>query len=87
MTAKTISSTDAQNNFGQVLDDVVRTRTRYIVKRRGTPQAVVLSFEDFIELLNNEAQRQDFAAVLKELSPVYSLGETIDPTNVTDRQR
>lgn len=85
MVTKTVSSTDAQNNFGQVLDDVVRTRTRYVVKRRGTPQAVVLSFEDFIELLNNEAQRQDLSAVLKELSPVYTLGEPIDPTNVTHK--
>ncbi|MGI8587832.1 MAG: type II toxin-antitoxin system Phd/YefM family antitoxin [Chloroflexia bacterium] len=87
MATKTVSSTDAQNNFGQVLDDVVRTRTRYIVKRRGTPQAVVLSFEDFIELLNNETQRQDFASVLKELSPVYSLGEVIEPANATSTQR
>lgn len=79
MATKSISSTQAQNNFGQVLDDVTRTHTRYVVKRRGTPQAVVLSFDDFVHLLDDEAEREHLSRVLKEVGPVYSLGETIEP--------
>lgn len=78
MGAKYISSTQAQNNFGQVLDDVTRTHTRYIVKRRGTPQAVVLSFDDFMHLLDNDAERTQLHRVLKEVQPTYTLGEPVE---------
>jgi prevent-host-death family protein len=67
-----------QNNFGQVLDDVTRTRTRYVVNRRGVPQAVVLSFDDFVGLLNDDAERQRLSSILKELRPAYNLGESLD---------
>ena len=78
MATKYISSTQAQNNFGQVLDDVTRTRTRYIVKRRGTPQAVVLSFDDFMYLLEHESERTQLSRVLKEVQPTYTLGEPVE---------
>lgn len=77
MATKSISSTQAQNNFGRVLDDVVHNRTRYVVKRRTTPQAVVLSFDDFMLLLDDEVERQQFGNVLKETRPIYSLGEPL----------
>ncbi len=84
MPTKSISSTEAQNNFGQVLDDVTHKHTRYIVKRRGTPQAVVLSFDDFMHLLDSEAERQQLGSILRELRPVYNLGESLEPPAVIE---
>ena len=79
MATKSISSTDAQNNFGRVLDDVTHNRTRYIVERRGIPQAIVLSFDDFTHLLADESERRKIGAVLKEIRPEYHLGQVVDP--------
>ncbi len=79
MATKSISSTEAQNNFGRVLDDVTRNRTRYIIERRGIPQAIVLSFDDFAQILGDEGERKKIGAVLKELRPEYSLGQIVEP--------
>jgi len=83
MATKSISSTQAQNNFGRVLDDVTHNRTRYIIERRGVPQAIVLSFEDFAQVLGNESERKRLGAVLKEIRPEYHLGQVVDPTTHT----
>jgi len=80
MIAKSISSTQAQNNFGQVLDDVTQNRTHYIIERRGIPQAILLSFDDFAYLLSNEAERQQIEIILKEVRPTYRLGQVLNPT-------
>ncbi|HKZ83173.1 MAG TPA: type II toxin-antitoxin system Phd/YefM family antitoxin [Anaerolineae bacterium] len=79
MATKSISSTEAQNNFGRVLDDVTHNRTRYIVERRGVPQAIVLSFDDFTQVLTDESERKRIGAVLKEIRPEYHLGQVVDP--------
>lgn len=78
MTIKSISSTEAQNNFGRVLDDVTLNRARYIVKRRGVPQVIILSFEDFTYVLRNAGERRQMGSILRELRPRYSLGEVIE---------
>ena len=79
MGTKLIASTEAQNNFGRVLDDVVQNNTRYIVRRRNTPQAVILSVTDFENILAGDAvDRQKLEKILRELSPVYALGESIE---------
>ncbi len=78
MTTKSISSTLAQNNFGQVLDDVTRNHTRYVVERRGVPQAIVLSFDDFAYLLSDANERRQMDAVIKELRPEYKLGQVLN---------
>lgn len=74
---KTIPSTDAQNNFGQILNDVVQNNTRYIIKRRTIPLAIVLSLGDFEQIMTNQDERQKMTHMVKELGYVYSLGETI----------
>jgi len=79
MTTKSINSTKAQNNFGQVLDDVTLNRARYIVKRRGVPQAIILSFDDFAHVLGDDDERRRMGSVLKELRPQYNIGEVIKP--------
>ena len=79
MTIKSISSTEAQNNFGRVLDDVTLNRARYIIKRRGVPHAIVLSFDDFAHVLRDDDERRRMGSVLRELRPQYGLGEVIEP--------
>jgi prevent-host-death family protein len=79
MTAKSISSTQAQNNFGRVLDDVTHNHVRYIVERRGVPQAIILSFGDFAHVLDDENERQQMGTILRELRPEYHLGQIVDP--------
>lgn len=78
MATKTIASTEAQNNFGRVLDDVTRNQTRYVIERRGIPQSIILSFEDFIQLLGNEEERRRLHSTLRELRPEYELGRVVD---------
>jgi PHD/YefM family antitoxin component YafN of YafNO toxin-antitoxin module len=76
---KTIPSTEAQNNFGRILDDVIQNDTRYVIKRRDAPQAILLSLMDFERLLTaSEGEREEIGHVIRELSPVYNLGEMVD---------
>jgi len=78
VTTKTIPSTEAQNNFGRILDDAIQNGTRYVIKRRNTPQAILLSLSDLERLLTaNEIERKEIGNVIRELSPVYNLGETV----------
>lgn len=77
MATKSISSTEAQNNFGRVLDDVTHNRTRYVIERRGIPQAIVLSFDDFAQVLGDESERKRIGAILKEIRPEYHLGQVV----------
>lgn len=74
---KSVSSTQAQNNFGQVLDDVTLNHTRYIVERRGTPNAVILSFDDFAKILNDAKERQEMGSIIRELQPEYGVGQVV----------
>jgi len=78
MATKTIPSTEAQNNFGRLLDDVIQNHTRYVIKRRNVPQAVLLSLVDFEKLLAaGESERKEVGRLIRELGPVYHLGETL----------
>ena len=77
MTTKIITSTKVQTHFGQILDDVIQNHTRYIVKRRGAPQVIIVGLSDFEELLASERERGKAENIIRELRPVYDLGETI----------
>jgi PHD/YefM family antitoxin component YafN of YafNO toxin-antitoxin module len=61
------------------MDDVTRNHTHYIVERRGVPQAIVLSFDDFAYLLSDATERRKMDAVIKELRPEYNLGQVLNP--------
>jgi prevent-host-death family protein len=79
MGTKLIASTEAQNNFGRILDDVVQNSTRYIVQRRNAPQAIIISIADFEVILSaGDSERKELSRFLRELSPVYSLGLTVE---------
>jgi PHD/YefM family antitoxin component YafN of YafNO toxin-antitoxin module len=78
MKTRLIASTEAQNNFGRMLDDVVQNGTRYVIRRRHTSQAILLSIADFESLLSaDEAERKRLEKVIRELSPVYAFGESV----------
>ena len=79
MKTRLVTSTEAQNNFGRVLDDVVQNGTRYFISRRNASQAILLSIADFENLLSgDEAERRKLEKVVKELSPSYSFGESVE---------
>ena len=78
MSTKTVTSTEVQNNFGQIIDTVAQERTRYIIKRRNVPQAIIMSLSDFRQLLVNPVEREKIDSVIRELTPVYQLGEDLD---------
>ncbi|MCA9948270.1 MAG: type II toxin-antitoxin system Phd/YefM family antitoxin [Anaerolineales bacterium] len=77
MSTRTISSTEAQNNFGRILNDTVQNGTRYIIKRRDTPQAIILSLSDFENLLDDPQKLKILSQVIREVSPVYEFGKPI----------
>ncbi len=77
MTTKSIASTEAQNNFGRILSDVILNNTRYVVKRRSVPQVIILSLADFEHLLVNQSEQRKLINVIHELMPVYELGEIV----------
>lgn len=78
MATKRIASTEAQNNFGRILDDVVQNSTRYVIQRRNMSQAVLLSMGDLESiLLAPESDRQELGKVIRELSPTYALGSSV----------
>ena len=77
-TSKTIASTEVQNNFGLILNDVLQNNTRYIIKRHSLPQAIILSLADFEQLLSNPKEQDKMVQVVRELAPTYKIGEKIE---------
>jgi prevent-host-death family protein len=84
MTTKSISSTEAQNKFGQLINDVTQNQTRYIIERHGNPQVVVLSFDDFARILSDELERQSIDTILKEVRPLYNIGRIVEQKETHD---
>ncbi len=79
MKTKLIASTEAQNNFGRVLDDVVQNSTRYVIQRRNSSQAIILSISDFENILSaKDSERSKLEKLIRELSPVYMIGESVE---------
>jgi PHD/YefM family antitoxin component YafN of YafNO toxin-antitoxin module len=78
MKTRVIASTEAQNNFGRMLDDAVQNSTRYVIRRRNASQAILLSIADFESLLaGDEVERRKLEKVIRELRPLYSVGEAV----------
>lgn len=78
MKTRLIASTEAQNNFGRMLDDTVQNGTRYVIRRRNTSQAILLSIADLESLLSgDEAERMKLEKIIREVSPNYSFGESV----------
>ena len=78
MKTRLIASTEAQNNFGRMLDDAVQNGTRYVIRRRNASQAILLSIADLENLLSgDEAERMKLEKIIREVSPNYAFGESV----------
>ena len=78
MNIKLIASTEAQNNFGRILDDVVQNDTRYIIRRRNISQAIILNISDLENLLTgDEKAREKLEKIIHELIPTYTIGQSL----------
>lgn len=84
---KSVGSTQAQNNFGQVLDDVTRNHTCYVVERRGVPQAILIGFEDFARILQNAGKQKAMISLIREMRPKFRIGRVIQVPSPNKSQR
>jgi prevent-host-death family protein len=78
---RVILSAEAKNNFGQLLDDVYTRKTRYIIKRFGSPRGVLIPLDDFRRLLEEEGLDTN---VLRESSAEYRLGEDQNEEDIVE---
>lgn len=63
---KTVSSTEAQNNFGAVLQWAEQEKDEVIIEKRGKPSAVVMpytAYEQVIALRKEEKKRKAVEAL------------------------
>jgi len=51
-----ISALTARTQFGQVLEQVAENRRSFIIKKRGSPKAVLLGIQDYIKLAAPEPE-------------------------------
>jgi prevent-host-death family protein len=76
-TTKTVDAHDARVHFGQLLDEVSKKDFTYFIKRRGKLAAVVLSPEDYIEILEigTELNDPEIDTALIQSEKEFELGE------------
>lgn len=74
---KIIDAHDARIHFGQLLDEVCKKDSTYFVKRRGKLAAVILSPEDYIDILEITAELNDpeINKALIQSEKEFELGE------------
>ncbi len=81
MATKTIGSTQAQNRFGEIMNDVTQNNIRYIIKRHNSSQAIILSLKDFKHICSNLGEQKTMLGIISEVSKPYCLGEAIQGEN------
>ena len=62
---KVISALTARTQLGQIMRRVKDSRERFVIDRRGEPQAVIMGIEDFIDTI---APPPEFLAALQASS-------------------
>ncbi len=63
---KTVTSTEAQNNFGAILRWADKNQDDVVVERRGMPAAVIIpysEYEEIVRLRQQEEKRQALAKI------------------------
>jgi prevent-host-death family protein len=63
---RVITATEARIHFGELIRDVVEKQQAVIVERGGKPQVVVLSINEYENLLAGQAQREDWRILLAQ---------------------
>jgi prevent-host-death family protein len=66
----TIQSTDLRRRVREVLDRVRLRREAVVIRSYGTPQAVIIPYEDFEEFTRWQTDRRQRAAWLVELERI-----------------
>jgi len=79
-----IAATQAKTRFGEMIHEVASEGTRFIVQNRGVPQAVVISLEEYEDILETEAELRDpeYLASIAESRLQYELGEVGDMSDI-----
>lgn len=74
---KTIDAHEARVHFGQLLDEVEEKDHTFFVKRRGKVTAVILSPEDYLDILEIGAELTDaeMLRALEESKKQIELGQ------------
>ena len=77
LTVKTIDAHDARVHFGQLLNEVGEKDYTFLIKRRGKLAAVIMSPEDYMDILEIGAELSDarFNKELLESRKQIELGE------------
>jgi prevent-host-death family protein len=75
--AKTIDAHDARIHFGQLLDEVGKKDYTFFIKRRGKLAAVIINPEDYIDILEIEAELNDpeINKALMQSEEEFKIGE------------
>ena len=68
--AKSVSATDAKNEFGQVLETALRDGA-VVITKHDAPRAVLLSWEEYNALLGGESPDPDLTALTREFDRLY----------------
>jgi prevent-host-death family protein len=66
--ARTVSSSEAQNNFGAMLQWAEENSEGVVIERRGKPTAAIISYEEYQAMLQfkeQERKRKAFEALEK----------------------
>jgi prevent-host-death family protein len=63
---RVITATEARIHFGELMREVVESQQPVIVERGGKPQVVVLSINEYENLLAGQARREDWRTLLAQ---------------------
>jgi prevent-host-death family protein len=77
---RTVSSSEAQNNFGAMVQWAKDNVEGVIVERRGKPEAALISYEEYqamLQLKEDERKRKAFEALEKLRQEVQRLNPDI----------
>jgi prevent-host-death family protein len=77
---KVVSSSEAQNNFGAMLQWTKEHGEEIVVERRGKPAAVIISYEEYVEIVRlrqEERKRQALAAVRQTREQVRAANQDL----------
>lgn len=79
---KTITATEASNNFGRMIDEAAQGQTLFLVTRMGQPRAIVLGIDQYRELLEEletiqELHDSGYMAAVAEAREDITLGNTL----------
>jgi prevent-host-death family protein len=77
---RTVSSSEAQNNFGAMLQWTEEQGEEIVVERRGKPAAVIISYDEYTEIVRlrqEERKRQALSAIRQARAEVRAANQDL----------